>query len=1085
MKTKHLLTALALPAIFAACTADDIVTEGANQTQRVALNENFKLNFGNVESRLSAGKPGEAFAYTFEEGDLVGGAVIDSYTGAKEPTTGTEFEKIDAVYSTQYFVSANQPFKFDGSAWTLEHTMVEGKYLFYYPYNTENNSRGAAKYSIPVMQDLSDKVTGEFNPKAAIEKYAMAVGYQFLDDKDLSASVELAPIFSYARIVMTLDNQFAGGEIDKIVLESKGNDFKLNGQLNNKKIENIFRLQAADKDFDWDDYSATAKFELENKNDDMNSKTFYNEEFNKGSKVIVGKVPAGTKMTKDAQNNHSFETYMVVPAQVMTGDIYAYLYTTDGKIYSNKVEYKAPLTFNRNTPKKLTVNLDTNNGEVPYVIASQEDWNTSVSMMAKDETANFIIADSEFTITNETLFPKTGSITVDKVTVSGNNVTMKNVVATEVTVSEGAKLNADVTTTIATIINEGEVVVVANPEAESRAVELEEYHITAIENHATLTINKDAVITLDLTNEQGAVVNNAGTLNVEGSNEGTINNTGAINFVDDFTNESREYELVGEEYEVVNEPKIDNAATGEIRATIGDLTNKSLIVNAGILSCGNNEGLIKNNKDSRNEAAVIDAKANSITLISSSENGKVIVYALKQANMSINDGKGTVEYTANANINIDESNVTDVIATATITITQGSDATKNGKLKNLKVAADATITVVAPATNAKTFTSIEVAEGKKLTLGSSLETASLTIGEKASVIVPKNMTLKVTGETFGNEGTVVVTGALVAESVLKENGGTVLDNGGTGSISWKLEGEALTLKTKKEAYETAMKAAVKAFAEDNTDQGVAFFNYNLNDSLTHWTATAATATAAQRGAANWFEHTRNNGALKTAYDAYVAQYKVVNGADATAPEFLSYYSDAVKAYTDAVKTTAAYAEDLANDWTITVPQDGTQDNFFKATKRTSVLYTSTKENVTVSAKTNALIRFKEYVVTDNTLDMATQVVLCSEGSYDNISAYVPVGTFAFEADNVYTYYKDYVVKYNLSGYNKTTLELLQKDIKWLGDLTAEKVEGLTSVGEKKLHAFVVANDYTVYDEAMEWNYTDATIAAIASAAAGN
>ena len=44
MKTKHLLTALALPALFAACTADDIVTESVNQTERIALNENFKMN---------------------------------------------------------------------------------------------------------------------------------------------------------------------------------------------------------------------------------------------------------------------------------------------------------------------------------------------------------------------------------------------------------------------------------------------------------------------------------------------------------------------------------------------------------------------------------------------------------------------------------------------------------------------------------------------------------------------------------------------------------------------------------------------------------------------------------------------------------------------------------------------------------------------------------------------------------------------------------------------------------------------------------------------------------------------------------
>ena len=1145
MKTKHLLTALALPAVFAACTAEDIVTEGASQAQRVALNENFKLDFGGVESRLSAGEPGEAFAFDFEKGDLVGGAIIDSYTGAQEPTTGTAFEKIDAVYSTQYFVSANQPFKFDGSDWTLEHTMVEGKYLFYYPYNTENNSRGAAKYSIPVMQDLSDKTTGKFNPKAAIEKYSMAVGYQFLDEEDLSASVELAPIFSYARVVMTLDNQYAGGEIEKIVLESKGNEFKLNGQLDNKEIEKIFRAKATGKEadgttkFDWDNYNTTVKFELPS-----TATPFYNEDFNKGSNVIVGKVPAGTKMTKDAQNNHTFETYLVVPAQAMTGNIVAYLYTTDGKIYSNNVEYKNNLTFNRNTPKKLTVNLEANIGAVPYVIASQEDWNNSVSMLSKDETAEFIIADEKFAIDNESKFPKNAKIIVDKVAVSGNNVTMKNIyVKEELTVNKGVKLNADATLAAKKIVNEGEVVFAEIPEVESKAALTTEklnkfiaanYWISEIENEGTLTIENDAKLTsyqwsinattdefevtnepvelgLKLDNKKGGIVSNAGTITIWGSNEGTITNTGAINIFEGveattgtatpaaepvkigFTNEAREYGPADEDgnKEVINEPKIDNAATGEIRATVGDLTNKSLIVNAGILSCGNNEGLIKNDKDGEGNPAVIDAKANSITLISTSENGKVIVYALKQANMAINDGKGIVEYTANADINIDGSNVTNVIATASIKITQGSktDDIANGALKNLKVTADATITVVAPEDNAFSFTSIEVAEGKKMTLGSSLKTTELIVNEKASVVVPVELTLEVTGDNnaetgvdkFVNEGTIVVTGILKAENILKEQGGVVLDNGGTGSIFWELEGDKLALSTAKTAYETAMKTAVAEYALAGAETGAEFFGFNLNDSLTAWTNVAA-ATAAQRGAANYFEASRKNGALKTAYDEYLAAFVKVNpnATDAQKPKFLDYYASAVNNYITTVKATAAYTTDL-KDYKIAVPAATADEvNFFVATKRASILTATTAtDNVTVSAETNALNAFKAKIAADNTLDVATRVVLCSEGTYSNISSYIPDYVFAFESNNAYKLWKNHIAK-NQSAWNiPTTLSGFTAWVKGVADWT-ESVLATKGADEKLVHAFIVDNNYAVYLESTNWKYTDKTIAEMLS-----
>ena len=68
MKTKHILTAMVLPAMFAACTADDI--EGLNnvqQPERAVLSENFSLNFGGVESRLTAGEP-EVRAWTIKKG---------------------------------------------------------------------------------------------------------------------------------------------------------------------------------------------------------------------------------------------------------------------------------------------------------------------------------------------------------------------------------------------------------------------------------------------------------------------------------------------------------------------------------------------------------------------------------------------------------------------------------------------------------------------------------------------------------------------------------------------------------------------------------------------------------------------------------------------------------------------------------------------------------------------------------------------------------------------------------------------------------------------------------------------------------
>ena len=78
MKTKHILTALALPAMLAACTAEDIVSESSSvQMDRAKLSENFVLKVGvdGVESRYDA----NGGAPKFETGDKIGAALIDQY----------------------------------------------------------------------------------------------------------------------------------------------------------------------------------------------------------------------------------------------------------------------------------------------------------------------------------------------------------------------------------------------------------------------------------------------------------------------------------------------------------------------------------------------------------------------------------------------------------------------------------------------------------------------------------------------------------------------------------------------------------------------------------------------------------------------------------------------------------------------------------------------------------------------------------------------------------------------------------------------------------------------------------------------
>ena len=73
MRTKHLLTALMLPAVFAACTQEeyDVVDNSAKMNERIELGQ-VALDFGGAESRFAAGTGNDFNGFVPEEGDVLG-----------------------------------------------------------------------------------------------------------------------------------------------------------------------------------------------------------------------------------------------------------------------------------------------------------------------------------------------------------------------------------------------------------------------------------------------------------------------------------------------------------------------------------------------------------------------------------------------------------------------------------------------------------------------------------------------------------------------------------------------------------------------------------------------------------------------------------------------------------------------------------------------------------------------------------------------------------------------------------------------------------------------------------------------------
>ena len=889
MRTKHILTALAIPALFAACVADDFneaITSG-DMAQRALLSEDFKLNFGGADTRFSAGDAGAPLEFSYEVGDAIGGAIIDQF----DPTQTDPVKRFPIVP----YVSTNHPFVLNAQGeWAIEHTMVEGNYLFYFPYNENNHARTAPVYSIPVMQDLSDK-DGKFDPKAAVEKYNMAVGAQFLEKEDLNASLQLVNIYGYARIKVTLDNHYAGSNVDKIVLQAAdGYPFVLSGQLSNSKISTLYKSEDFAKTLETK--TKTSDFELLEA--DTDAKGYYDEEMERTSPVMVAKAPEGTAMEVDAQNNKTFETYIVIPAGEYRHTVNVYLYTTDGNIYAGSV---ANLTVDRNKVKGVEVRVGETES-VPYVVTSEADWNNNVAMLTKNQkdekAAEFIIANNDFAITNNTKYPTNGAeITVEgTLKVAGDDVTMKNVSADEVVIEEGAKLTTDGTFAAESIENNGtlEFAVVYDEEKEDEIVNYKGVKAVDNEPGATLNILEDAraefVLKNNIDEKEAAIhgaVNNKGTLTLaeESVNKGIITNNGSLR--GQFTNEA---EIV------YRDPAIKDEADQTNRYTPTIVNNGEIFITEGTAT---NRGDINNNKGAEiscSKTGVGAAFANEGTidvadgsrLLISSNTGEIVLHKLDQTNWAVESGdNGTVAYkTSSADYDakgIDLS--TKGKGITKLYVTDDFSIAKFGDVKDIEVTEGTEATLTLP-NDAALKSELTVKKDADVAVVSTKAVVASLVVEKGATLTI-NETSNMTATAVKNAGTVYVGGTFTTDTMSAD---AVEGEGEFRNTSSESNNIVFGDNKVDATFETALKAVVAAWLDNATLAN--------NAEITDWSKLNAEFLA--KVAPNW-KNTELIKAKKAAEDAY-NKWKGLEGANAkTLDKFVEDYADVVKAGVNAEK----------------------------------------------------------------------------------------------------------------------------------------------------------------------------------------
>lgn len=172
MKTKYLLSALALPALLAACVNDDFmevkspVESPVNDLLAGRATGHVNLNAvkgeGQADTRV-VGEfgPGGAIDWYWQPTDQIGGVVVDY--GTNEAIVGPSNGYDDYVI-TNYNFSSNLKEPSQSSTFSTPSAVVQGAYIFYNQYDAANTERRQLR------ADLGEYMTVKTGVEAGLEQ---------------------------------------------------------------------------------------------------------------------------------------------------------------------------------------------------------------------------------------------------------------------------------------------------------------------------------------------------------------------------------------------------------------------------------------------------------------------------------------------------------------------------------------------------------------------------------------------------------------------------------------------------------------------------------------------------------------------------------------------------------------------------------------------------------------------------------------------------------------------------------------------------------------------------------------------------
>lgn len=547
MRTKHLLWAFTLPAVFAACQSDDfeVISQENSALQNRPMAGQVEFNFGMTEAatRLNS-------QFQFETGDQIGATLMDEY---KEDKSGDAiaYSMGNNCYKFVDYIQTNYRYTLNSNGeWENANLLCSGNYFMYYPYMTELNTRKAFEKYLNPNQVLTENTSAA--ARDMVNDNQMYVGYKFVEgategDKQV-LDVVMEPVFAFPLFV--INSRDAGDvEIQKIALQykDKNKDMPLRAIIDPSDANHKKAVEVTISGKKYYDYEKNPIAAVEMTTD--NTGTLVKNAVTSARQIQVT-FPEGTV----TNNNTPVNAYMVIPA----GD-YTKGATEDNTvellIYTNRGIVTADLGAvheNKTGSDQYAVTNDVAMGEVYGDPELMEGGNYRVINITFDEVA--IVKPETFTATStEDLdtylgwFNEIGGGQNLTVNSTGTNVEiskyaseiLKNNTQLKVTVNGDITLAKDVVSDVWNYITfsgnsleeqtstdaGGETVV--TPKPGQTVVNKGNITISKNINNTNLTIDNDGTITLSNTSYNNTFKND-GTLNVNRTGNGSVSIQGDV-----------------------------------------------------------------------------------------------------------------------------------------------------------------------------------------------------------------------------------------------------------------------------------------------------------------------------------------------------------------------------------------------------------------------------------------------------------------------------------------------------------------------------------------------------------------------------